>query len=75
MKIKVYLNECDSGEFSIILISKEFGWMEYYDNYDEYRPLIFKNKSDFIDSYYGKTYNQKLSNFQKWNKLTYLGDL
>jgi len=75
MKIKIYLNECVNGDVSIILQSEEFGWMEYYDNDDEFSPLTWKNKAELIYSTFGNTFSQKLRNFEKWNKLTYIGDL
>lgn len=75
MKIRVYLNESISGETSLILASKEFGLMEYYDNDDLYRPLTFKNFKDLINTTQGNSLNQKVINFHKWFKITLLGEL
>jgi len=75
MKIKVYLYEIDCGyvESSLVFASKEFGWMEYYDNYDTHSPLVFKSKKDMIENSYNGTDKQAI--FEKYGKLTYLGEL
>jgi hypothetical protein len=72
MKVKVYLNEVDQGngqevETSMVFVSKEFGWMEYFD--DGLAPIFVRDKKEFIGLCRTDT------DFYNYTKLTYLGEL
>lgn len=74
--MKVYWIDQLWGDGYFAFHSKEFGWFEYYDNYDMYSPLTFK---DFKDAMI-QTVNQPTKNlkekFIKENvKKVYLGIL
>lgn len=68
MKVKIYLNENLDGrhiESSIILVSKELGWIEFFDC--DLSPMLFENKKEFIKLYRTPEY------FYKYCNLTFLG--
>jgi len=70
MKVDMYFYETLEGrsiENSIILVSKELGWIEFFD--DGLSPMLHKNKKELIKLY--RTPEQ----FYKYSKLTYLGEL
>ena len=68
IKVRVYFHELDCGEQSICFESREFGWLEYYDNSNSIR---YKNKAEMLsESYVGG-----MDSFYKYGKLTYLGEL
>jgi len=75
MEVKVYHHLWENGE-SMILHSKEFGWMEFFDNYDLYSPLVFKSKTDLIcNKYNASTDKKKIEMFKKGSAFNYLGKL
>lgn len=75
VKVKVYFHDWECGQ-SIILYSREFGWMEYFDDYATYSPLTFKSKRDLIlNTYNAPTDEEKLEMAKRESKLTYLGEL
>lgn len=76
IKVKIYLHEVNNGDMSICLYSKEFGWLEYYDNYDIGSPFVYISKIDMINASYINNPNEtKLDAFKRCGKLTYIGEL
>lgn len=73
--ISVYYHLWENGE-SIVLKSREFGWMEYFDDYDTFYPLVFKSKKDLIcNTYNAKTGHAKIKMFNEGSSFIYLGEL
>ena len=70
MKIKVYLHHTQTGrnkyDETIIFASKEFGWLEFY---EDFSPTCFKNKKELIETY------KSVKEFKKYGNLTYIGEL
>lgn len=61
IKATIYHHVWDPGmgeiEQSIIVHTKEFGWLEFFDDNDE--PLMFKSKRELIAQTYNKNYIQE----------------
>ena len=76
MKVKVYLHEVyhtrNKMDTTIILASKEFGWIEYYDDGELF--FNWKNKKDMIEGSYVPR-GKEFESFEKYGKLTLLGYL
>lgn len=77
MQVKIYLHEVyidrNRIDTSYVLVSKEFGWMEFYEE-DEKPTFIWKNKKDMIESSYNPR-KKEWETFEKYGNLTLLGYL
>lgn len=75
INIKVYFHDW-GVDHSLVLYSKELGWMEYFDEYDTYSPLVFSSKKEMIcNTWNAHTDEERIKQWSQEAGLTYLGDL
>ena len=74
MKVKVFYHIWQTSRYNIeetiVFLSKELGWLEYFETKDCSDCLHFKGRKDAIIS----TYTQKHF-YKKYGKLVFLGEL